>query len=84
MALTQPIVLGPVPVGQVISATAKGSLGLRGVSREMTFNVAGRYDGTTLEVAGSGSFRASDWGVAAPFGIHDDDTVEFLVVLHRS
>lgn len=82
--LTSPIVLSNLgATGQTSSSTATGTLAFHGISRHVTFEVAGRYDGSGLEAAGSATIRASDWNVSSPFGIGDDDVIEFLVVMQH-
>jgi polyisoprenoid-binding protein YceI len=69
--------------GQTISSTAAGSLTIDGIAHPVTIAFTASYNGTVLEAVGTAPIAASDWGVKAPFGIHDNDTIEFLIILQR-
>jgi polyisoprenoid-binding protein YceI len=88
--LAQPVTLGPgFASGATVTAGCTGRLTLRGVSRPVTFSIAGRRDGTALEVAGSIPVRFSAWGIKGPSGfgflgsLADHGVAEFLIVLHH-
>jgi len=84
LTFTNPIVFTSIPSnGQTLSSNASGSLTIHGISHPVTFTFSGRYDGTALEAVGSAPVLASDWGIESPFGIHDNDVIEFLVILQR-
>ncbi len=84
LTLTTPIAFTDVPTdGQTISSNAAGSLTMHGITLPITFAFTARYDGLALEAAGSAQVLASDWGIESPFGIHDNDVIEFLVILQR-
>jgi polyisoprenoid-binding protein YceI len=89
--LTQPVRLGPAfASGSTITARCSGDLTLRGVSRLVTFPIAGRRDGTALEVAGSVPVTFSAWGIKGPSGfgllgsLADHGVAEFLIILRRA
>jgi len=85
LALTNPIVFANNPAaGQTVSSNATGTLTMRGVTHPVTFGFIGRYDASVLEATGTVPFLASDWGVQSPFGIHDQDEIEFLVILRQA
>ncbi len=88
--LAQPVTLGPgFASGGTVTAPCTGDLTLRGVSRLVTFSIAGRRDGAALEVAGSIPVTFSAWGIKGPSGfgflgsLADHGVAEFLVVLHH-
>jgi polyisoprenoid-binding protein YceI len=81
--LAQPIRLDRAPVsGQQLNGQGKGRLTVHGVTREVTADLQGRWDGSTIQVAGRMPVRMSDFQIQPPtFGpvlsIEDDLTVEF-------
>jgi polyisoprenoid-binding protein YceI len=84
LTITEPIALTSIPSsGQTVTLNATGSLSLKGISHPVTFTFSGQYDGSVLEAVGSAPVLASDWGIDSPFGIHDNDLIEFLVVLQK-
>ena len=84
LTLTNPIVFDSIPSNnQILSSNAAGSLTMHGITHPVTFTFSGRYDGTVLEAIGSAPVLASDWNIDSPFGIHDNDVIEFLVILQR-
>ncbi len=84
LTLTAPIALaGLASSGQTISSTAPGSLTIDGITHPVTIAFTTSYNGTVLEAVGTAPITASDWRVKAPFGIHDNDVIEFLVVLKK-
>lgn len=85
LTLTAPTIFADTPTnGQTITATATGTLSMHGITRPVTFTFTGRYDGSVLEAIGSAPVLASDWSIDSPFGIHNNDMIEFLVVLQRA
>jgi len=85
LTLTQPIVFASLPTtGQTISSHATAALTLHGVTRPVTFTVMARSNGSVLQALGSASVLVSQWGIQPPVGIHDNATIEFLLVLHRA
>jgi polyisoprenoid-binding protein YceI len=89
--LARPVTLAPAfASGATVTARGTGYLTLRGVSRLVTFSLAGRRDGTALEAAGSIPITFSTWGIKGPAGVSflgslaDHGVAEFLVLLHRA
>jgi YceI-like domain len=84
LTLTKPIVFTSIPTnGQTISSTATVLLAMHGITHVVTFTVMARSNGSILEAIGSAPLLASDWSIKSPFGIHNNDVIEFLVVLQR-
>jgi polyisoprenoid-binding protein YceI len=84
ITLTKPIVFNSIPTnGQTISSTATVSLAMHGITHAVTLTVMARSNGSVLEATGSVPILASDWSIKSPFGIHNNDLIEFLVVLRR-
>jgi polyisoprenoid-binding protein YceI len=88
--LDRPVTLSPAFVsGATIKVTATGLLELNGSSRQVTFTVSGRRDGTALQVAGSIPITFSAWDIRGPSGygflgsLADHGVAEFLLILHR-
>jgi polyisoprenoid-binding protein YceI len=88
--LTSPIDLGAVPTeGTEGTYTASGDLELHGVTAPVTFEIAGRYSGSTAELVGRIAITFEDWGIANPSfaGVvttEDHGLLEFSLVLTRS
>jgi polyisoprenoid-binding protein YceI len=66
-----------------IQSKAMGSLTINGITHPVTFAFTSQYNGSVLEATGSAPILASDWNIKSPYGIHNNDTIEFLVVLQR-
>jgi polyisoprenoid-binding protein YceI len=84
--LTAPIDLGSLPDANTdVTATATGDLTLHGVTKAVTFDIEGRYTGSTVEIAGSIPITFADWGISNPsFGpvtTEDLGVLEFSIVL---
>jgi polyisoprenoid-binding protein YceI len=84
--LTEPIDLGSLPDANTdVTATATGDLTLHGVTKAVTFDIEGRYTGSTVEIAGSIPITFADWGISNPsFGpvtTEDHGDLEFSIVL---
>jgi polyisoprenoid-binding protein YceI len=81
--LAEPIRLDRAPrSGQEVNGQGRGRLTVHGVTREVTADLQGRWDGSTIQVAGRMPVRMSDFQIQPPtFGpvlsIEDDLTVEF-------
>jgi polyisoprenoid-binding protein YceI len=81
--LAEPIRLDRAPKsGQEVNGQGKGRLTVHGVTREVTADLQGRWDGSTIQVAGRMPVRMSDFQIQPPtFGpvlsIEDNLTVEF-------
>ena len=81
--LAEPIRLDRAPrSGQEVNGQGRGRLTVHGVTREVTADLQGRWDGSTIQVAGRMPVRMSDFQIEPPtFGpvlsIEDGLTVEF-------
>jgi polyisoprenoid-binding protein YceI len=81
--LAEPIRLDQEPVnGKQVSGQGKGRLTVRGITREVTADLEGRWDGSTIQVAGRIPVRMSDFQIEPPLvgfvlSIEDALTVEF-------
>jgi polyisoprenoid-binding protein YceI len=86
--LTTPIDFGSVPAdGGRLTAKATGKLTLKGVTKEVTFEVEAERTGGTIRVAGSIPITFADYGIdnpsAGPAQVGDEGELEFLLVLGR-
>jgi polyisoprenoid-binding protein YceI len=81
--LAEPIRLDQAPIsGRQVNGQGKGRLTVHGVTRDVTADLQGRWDGSTIQVAGSIPVRMTDFQIQPPtFGpvlsIEDSLTVEF-------
>jgi polyisoprenoid-binding protein YceI len=81
--LTEPVRLDREPAdGRQVTGEGKGRLTVHGVTREVTADLQGRWDGSTIQVAGRMPVRMSDFQITPPrvgpvVSIEDDLTVEF-------
>jgi polyisoprenoid-binding protein YceI len=81
--LAEPVRLDQEPVsGRQVNGQGKGRLTVHGVTREVTADLQGRWDGSAIQVAGSIPVRLTDFQIQPPtFGpvlsIEDGLTVEF-------
>jgi len=81
--LAEPIRLDQEPVsGRQVNGQGKGRLTVHGVTREVTADLEGRWDGSTIQVAGRIPVRMTDFQIQPPqFGpvlsIEDSLAVEF-------
>ena len=65
--LTKPIALTTQPaIGDTIKVEATGDFTLHGVTKSVTIELQGRYDGKNVQVVGSLPIAFSDYGIAAP------------------
>lgn len=65
--LTQPIALpAGVKPGQKVTVTASGNLTLHGVTKPVTAPLQTRWDGSTVEVAGSAPIVLADYDITPP------------------
>lgn len=84
LTLTRPVAFASLPTnGQIITSQATATLTMHGVTRPVTFTVTARSNGSVLQALGSAEVLVSDWRIKSPEGIHDNATIEFLLVLHR-
>jgi polyisoprenoid-binding protein YceI len=81
--LTEPLRLDQQPVsGRRVNGQGKGRLTVRGITREVTADLQGRWDGSTIQVAGRIPVRMSEFQIEPPIvgfvlSIEDSLTVEF-------
>jgi polyisoprenoid-binding protein YceI len=81
--LAEPIPLDQEPVsGRQVNGQGTGRLNVHGVTREVTANLEGRWDGSTIQVAGRMPVRMTDFQIQPPtvgpvLSIEDGLTVEF-------
>jgi polyisoprenoid-binding protein YceI len=73
--------LGAPRRGRVIEARVPGELTVRDVTREVVFDVQARWNGPTIQAAGSTEIERSDFGVEtgglAGFNVGETATIEF-------
>jgi len=88
--LTSPITLSAAPtVGQTITTQATGDFTLHGVTKSVTIELQGRWDGTTVQVVGSLPIAFSDYGISAPTApavasVDDDGEMELQLFFTKS
>jgi polyisoprenoid-binding protein YceI len=88
--LTEPIAFDQVPTqGQAVDGQAKGKLTIHDTTRQVTWDLKGRWDGDTVRVTGSLPVSLPDYGVQPPrFGpvvsIQDTATVELQLTFERA
>lgn len=87
--LTAPIDLGAAPAaGAEISVQAPGNLTLHGVTRPATFTLNARWNGDTIDIAGSTPVVLSDYQISPPsvggfVSVDDHGTVELQLTFVR-
>jgi polyisoprenoid-binding protein YceI len=86
--LSSPIDLGTVPAeGATVTATAKGRLTVKGVTRDVTFDVQAKRAGGAITVAGAIPVVFADYGIDNPSGgpaqTEDHGEVEFRLQLAK-
>jgi hypothetical protein len=85
--LTRPVPLGEVTGGRVVDLRLPGDLTLHGVTRPVDFPLQARWDGTSIQVAGSMELRRPDFGLEVPslvgFRIEERGVVELELTLTR-
>lgn len=87
--ITQPITLGTLPSeGVRQSYKATGELTMHGVTKTVTFDVAGRLSGSTVQVAGAIPITFADYDIGNPsFGpaqTEDHGVLEFALNVAKS
>jgi polyisoprenoid-binding protein YceI len=88
--LSQPVQLGSVPaVGAPVKVQAVGNLTLHGVTRPATFDLDARWNGDTIDVAGSTPVTMADFQINPPsiggfVSVDDNGTVELQLTFVRS
>jgi polyisoprenoid-binding protein YceI len=86
--LTEPIELGSVPVdGEEVPHTVTGDLTLRGVTREVTFELIARRNGANIEANGTIAVDFDDFQIpdasGGPARVGRDGELELLLVFTR-
>jgi polyisoprenoid-binding protein YceI len=86
--LTQPIVMpANATSGDLITASATGTLSLRGTTKPVTFDLEAQVKGDKFSVAGAIKIVFDEWGIPNPgFGgitTDQDGLLEFLLVFGR-
>lgn len=87
--LTTPIELGGPPVaGAEVAVPAVGNLTLHGVTRPATFDVRARWNGDTIDAAGSTEVTMADYQINPPsiggfVSVDDHGTVELQLTFVR-
>jgi polyisoprenoid-binding protein YceI len=87
--LTAPVDLGGAPAaGAEVSASATGNLTLHGVTRPATFALTARWNGDTIDVAGSTPVVLADYQINPPsiggfVSVDDHGTVELQLTFVR-
>lgn len=65
--LSEPVTLSAVPAaGDTIKAQATGDFTLHGVTKKVTIDLEGRWDGKQVQVVGNLPIAFSDYGITAP------------------
>lgn len=87
--LTSPVELGTVPDDRVeVTHAVTGELTLRGVTREVTFDLTARRNGATIEANGTIALSFDDFEIpdasGGPAQVGRDGEVELLVVFTRA
>jgi polyisoprenoid-binding protein YceI len=87
--LTEPIDLDTPPVeGAEVFAPATGDLTIHGVTNEVTFQLTARWDGDTIDVAGSAPVVFADFDVTPPdrpsVAVDDEGTIELQLTFVRA
>ena len=88
--LTRPVQVGLPPrrlAGRVVDLRLPGELTLHGVTRPVELPVQARWDGATIQAAGSLQVRRDDFGLRVPnlvgFKIQQTGVIEFELTLRR-
>ena len=88
--LSEPITLSKVPeAGETVNTEAKGKFTLHGVTKDVTIQLEGRYDGKQVQVVGSMPIAFDDYGVSAPSApavasVDDHGEVELQLFFDKS
>jgi polyisoprenoid-binding protein YceI len=88
--LTEPIDLGEAPTqGKQYDAEGKGRLTIHGTTKDVTIPLQARWDGATINVAGSTRIKMTDYGITPPqFGpvetIQDEATMEIKLAFTQA
>jgi polyisoprenoid-binding protein YceI len=88
--LTSPIPLPTKPArGQTMSGEGAGKLTVHGVTRDVGLKLQGRWNGSTIDVAGQLPVKLSDFGIQPPrigpvVSIADDVIIELKLVFEQT
>jgi polyisoprenoid-binding protein YceI len=87
--LTKPIALpSSVDAGEDIHVTAAGRLTLHGETKAVTLTLDARWDGKTIEVAGTAPIALADYGIEAPdtpvVAVDDNGSFEVHLLFERA
>jgi polyisoprenoid-binding protein YceI len=89
--LTQPIVIGEPAPDETVTAEATGELTLHGVTKEITFTVEARLQGSQIRVAAADAIPVvlADYAIEKPSApviasIDDEGSFDFLIVLEQA
>lgn len=88
--LTSPIDLGGAPtVGSQVTVKATGDLTLKGTTKSVTLDLQARWNGDTIDLAGSTGITMGDFAIEPPtlpgiVTVDDNGTLELQLVLVRS
>ncbi|MFL5799503.1 MAG: YceI family protein [Actinomycetota bacterium] len=86
--LTRPVAIGKPGVGRVVSFTASGDLTLHGVTRPVTFDAQGRWDGDVIYIAAHAEIARPDFRLTlqGQYGLHVSDrgTIEAQLTFVRA
>ncbi len=87
-SLVSPVDIGDPKLGQPIELALDGKLTLHGVTRPVVLPVRARWDGDSIEVAGSVDISRDDFGIDVSglvgFRIENKGTIEFELTLVRA
>ena len=85
--LDRPVPLGEVAGARVVELRLPGTLTLHGVAKPLEFPVQARWDGPSIQAAGSARIRRADFGLEVPnlvgYRIEDTGVVELELTLVR-
>lgn len=87
--LTEPIDLGAAPaVGERYTLVARGELTLHGVTRPVEIELDARWNGDSIDVAGSAPIVLADYGIEPPdvlgrLEVDDEGVMEFQLTFVR-
>jgi polyisoprenoid-binding protein YceI len=86
--LSAPISLAAeIVAGDTVHAEATGDLTLRGTTKTISFAVDARFDGSTIQIAGSIDVVFAEWGIPNPsnpvVSTEDRGLLEFLLTFTR-
>jgi polyisoprenoid-binding protein YceI len=89
LTLTSPIKLGSLPaVGTKTTVTVNADLTMHGVTKAVSFQMEGVYNGASIQVAGSIPIVFADWDIPNPsFGpvtTDDNGALEFSIGLTKA